>query len=130
MNALHHAANLLARSEVESLRTAHRESIRDTAYRVPGPAGTELLVVREVFDSADIARSLEELTLDDKLTPLEWRKPPEVRVRILMPEADEAGGTGWGGDFGASAGDWGGDSGPAGRTLSSLLVKLPEYRWY
>jgi prepilin-type N-terminal cleavage/methylation domain-containing protein len=126
-NRLHHAANLLARSDLESLRGLPVSGIRDSAYRLEGPGGEPLLVVREVFDSADIAAQ-PELTLDESLSPRQLREPREVRVRVLM--AGEGDGTGFGLDpFSA----WPGGNWPAGeegrRVLVSLAIKIPEYRW-
>lgn len=128
MNRLHHEANILARSELESLRSVPRQAIRDSSYRVVGPGGDELLVVREVFDSARIVATLPEVTLDNRMAPVELRKPLEVRVRVF--KETESGGEG----FADPAWDW--SSGPesAGdgsrRTLSSLILKIPEYRWH
>lgn len=127
MNRLHHEANRLARSELESLRVLPRREVRDTAFRVPAGGGETLLVVREVFDSAKVMDALEEVVLDDALSPVELRKPLEVRVRVLDAsevEGDEIPDPSPGRD------PWsdGSEAGP--RVLSSLILKLPEYRWH
>lgn len=125
MNRLHHEANILARSELESLRSVLKQDIRDTSYRVPGPGGVELMVVREAMDSARIVATLEEVVLDERMSPAELRKPLEVRVRVFM--------RGEGGDREESGPmpDWDPDGeGEDGsrRTLASLSIKIPEYR--
>lgn len=130
MNRLHHAANLAARSDLESLRAAHKSALRDTSYKVLGPGGEELLLAREVFDSADIAESSDELILDANLSPLELRKPREVRVRVFMAVRDGDDGTGFGGSFGNWDDDWTSADSSSRRTLATLLLKIPEYRWY
>lgn len=122
---LHHAANLLARSDLESLRGLPLRGIRDTAYRLEGPGGEPLLVVREVFDSADIA-ALPELILDESLSPRQLHEPPEVRVRVLMAGRDDGAGL----DLSFL---WPGEAWPDGegerRVLASLAMKIPDYRW-
>lgn len=127
MNRLHHEANRLARSELESVRLLPRREVRDTAFRVPSGGGETLLVVREVFDSARVLDVLEEVVLDDALSPVELRKPLEVRVRVLDASGLEGDGIPepspvrdpW---------DDGADAGP--RVLAALILKLPEYRWH
>ena len=125
-NRLHHAANLLARSDLETLRGLPRRDVRDTAYRLQGPGGEPLLVVREIYDSADIA-SQPELTLDEALSPRQLREPLEARVRVFMAGEGEEDGFGLD-PFSA----WPGED-PAGegerRVLASLSLKIPEYRW-
>lgn len=132
LNRLHHEANFLARSDLEALRIVPRQEVRDTAYRVAVAGGEELLVVREVFDSAKVMSNLGEIILDDKLSPLELRKPLEVRVRVFRPQAGEEGeipapSVGWGDGWEQ---DWRGQDSSSLRTLSSLILKLPEYRWH
>lgn len=128
MNRLHHEANILARSELEGLRGVPRREIRDTSYRVAVAGGEELRVVREVFDSAKVVSSLKEVTLDENLSPAELRKPLEVRVRVFR----DAGEGGFGEALPAWDGDWESGAGEDGkrRTLSALVLKIPEYRWH
>lgn len=128
LNRLHHEANILARSELEALRSVPRRDIRDTSYRVVGPGGDDLTVVREVFDSARMVAILPEVALDDRMAPVELRKPLEVRVRVFMdPEPGEEG-------FAEPIWDWSmgseGSVDGSGRTLSNLILKIPEYRWH
>lgn len=128
LNRLHHEANILARSELECLRSVPRQEIRDTSYRVMGPGGDELLVVREVFDSARMVATMAEVTLDNRMAPVELRKPLEVRVRVLK-DAEPGGG-----GFSEPAWDWStgaeGEADGTRRTLSNLILKIPEYRWH
>ena len=136
-NRLHHAAVLIARSDLEILRGLRKEDIHDTEYVVSGGGGDSLLVVRRVMDSARIVNTLGEIVLDDKLSPKELRKPLEVRVRVYrappvteegfkdpasFPEPDENGG------FGAEEGSGGDPDRP--RLMTSLTLKLPDYKWY
>lgn len=127
MNRLHHEANRLARSELESLRAVPRREVRDTSYRAPGGGGEALLVVREVFDSARVVAALDEVVLDDALSPVELRKPLEVRVRVFDASGAE-------GDAVPAPSAWGdpwedGAEGGA-RALATLILKLPDYRWH
>jgi prepilin-type N-terminal cleavage/methylation domain-containing protein len=130
LNRIHHQANLLARSDLEGLRSVPRGDIRDTSYRVPAPGGEELMVVREVFDSARIVSTLEEVPLDERMRPQELRKPLEVRVRVFRSaEGAEEGGIpdplpDWSPGFDAE------EDGPSRRTLADLILKIPEYRWH
>lgn len=122
-NRLHHEANLMARSELEAVRLLPRREVRDTSYRVPASGGDTLLVVREVFDSSRVLEALPEVALDENLSPVELRKPLEVRVRVLQGAGDgeEA--------IPDPASAWAPrEGGP--RVLASLLLKLPEYRWH
>jgi hypothetical protein len=136
LNRAHHAALLLARSDLESLRALPRQDIHDTAYLGQGAGAEPLLVVRRVMDSARIVNTLPEVTLDEKLSPKELRKPLEVRVRVYRAP------TGEGGEpvdpsrfddqaepsyFGPSDGE--GPGGPP-RPLATLTLKLPEYKWW
>ncbi|MEO6096156.1 MAG: type II secretion system protein [Fibrobacteria bacterium] len=134
LNRLHHAAVTAARSDLEALRTRTKTGIHDTSYLAIGAGADSLLVIRRVMDSARIVNSLEELVLDDKLSPKELRKPLEVRVSVFrapsevaaeMLEKAESTAAGFGNED--DAGDPGG--GP-GRPLAALILKLPEYRWY
>jgi prepilin-type N-terminal cleavage/methylation domain-containing protein len=136
LNRLHHAAVLAARSDLESLRGRPKENIHDTSYQAAGSGGDSLLVVRRVMDSARIVNTMDEIVLDDKLSPKELRKPLEVRVSVFRlvpsedgsfrdasafpdPDSEDA--------FGPEAG-----AGKADRPgpLTSLILKLPEYKWY
>jgi prepilin-type N-terminal cleavage/methylation domain-containing protein len=134
LNRLHHAAVTAARSDLESLRSRPKQEIHDTAYLAFGAGGDSLLVVRRVMDSARIVNSLEEITLDDKLSPKELHKPLEVRVSVFLAPAEDAAGFLDQADspsdgFGSADDEW--DSGEgAGRPLAALILKLPEYRWY
>ena len=128
LNRLHHEGILLARSDLESLRSVPRQEIKDTSYRIAGPGGDELMLVREVFDSAKIVSTLAEVALDDRMSPVELRKPLEVRVRVFMAMPGEEG------DFPEPMQDWNaGEEDPQvgkRRTLASLIIKIPEYRWH
>jgi prepilin-type N-terminal cleavage/methylation domain-containing protein len=126
-NRLHHEANSMARSELEFLRGVPRQDLRDTSYRLQGPGGEELLVVREVYDSADIV-SQPELTLDESLSPRELQQPREVRVRVFLAEQEEKSSFGLEAlpEWDVEGGAWDAEG---RRTLSSLVLKLPEYRW-
>ena len=131
LNRIHQAALRMAQSDLESLRGVQRANIRDSAYRSPGPGGEELLVVREVFDSVRIVSTLQEITLDDKFTPLELKKPLEVRVRVWQLPPDGQEGTSWTAYEGHSPESLtASESSPPGRLLTSLTFKLPDYRWY
>lgn len=126
MNRLHHAALAAARSDLETIRLLPKMGIHDTAYPLAGPGGEPLRLVREVFDSARIMSGMDDIALDDKLSPMELRKPLEVKVRVfLKPESPEA----------ISIGPFDGDDHDAHdkgaeRVLVSLILKLPEYKWY
>lgn len=135
LNRAHHAALLLARSDLESARILPREDIHDTAYLGHGAGAESLLVVRRVMDSARIVNTLRELVLDDKMSPKELRKPLEIRVRVYRSPV--SGGSGSVDPsrfddqsepsyFGPSDGE--GADGPP-RPLATLTLKLPEYRW-
>ncbi len=135
LNSLHHAAAMLARSDLESLRSLPKQDIHDTLYLASG-SGESLLVVRRVMDSARIVNTLSEIVLDEKLSPKEAKKPLEVRVKVWrlpksgngsVPEAsslrdpeDRAG---------AASGDESETEGEP-RGLVALTLKLPEYKWY
>ena len=136
LNRLHHAAALVARSDLESLRSVPKEDIHDTLYLSSGGSGESLLVVRRVMDSARIVNTLEEVVLDDKLAPKEAKKPLEVRVKVYRlplreegeapdpsmlrdPEDDRDE---------APPDEDGGDGKP--RNLATFVLKLPEYKWY
>lgn len=130
LNRLHHEANILARSELEILRGVPRRDIRDTSYRVAVSGGEELMVVREVFDSAKVVSSLKEVALDENLSPAELRKPLEVRVRVFRRAVSEDGGIAW--PLPEWDGEWESGEGEdeERRTLSALVLKIPEYRWH
>lgn len=134
LNRLHHAAVTAARSDLESLRSRPKHDIHDTAYLAHGVGGDSLLVVRRVMDSARIVNTLDEIVLDDKLSPKELRKPLEVRVSVFRAPAEDAAGLLDETDSpfdGFGSGDDEGESGEgANRPLMSLILKLPEYRWY
>jgi hypothetical protein len=135
LNRAHHAALSLARSDLEGLRALPRQDIHDTAYLGHGAGAESLLVVRRVMDSARIVNTLTDITLDDKLSPKELRKPLEVRVRVYRAPTGDGG---FPADpsrfddqaepsyFGPSDGE--GAAGPP-RPLATLTLKLPEYKW-
>jgi prepilin-type N-terminal cleavage/methylation domain-containing protein len=137
VNRLHHAAVLAARSDLETLRARPKQDIHDTAYLAAGTLGDSLLVVRTVMDSARIVDVLDEIVLDENLSPKELRKPLEVKTVVYRLPMEEAGRYR---EMGAyldqigeaaslpSGGTEEGDGGP--RILASLILKLPEYRWY
>jgi hypothetical protein len=137
VNRAHHAALMLARSDLESLRALPRQDIHDTAYLGPGAGAESLLVVRRVMDSARIVNTLRDVALDERLSPKELRKPLEVRVRVYVaPGAGEGNGPA---DpsrladqaepsyFGPADGE---GAGGAPRPLATLTLKLPEYKWW
>lgn len=135
LNRAHHAALMLARSDLESLRAFPRQDIRDTAYLGQGAGAESLLVVRRVMDSARIVNTLQEVALDEKLSPKELRKPLEVRVRVYLAPAGE-GGSADPSRFADQAEpsyfgpvDEDGAGGPP-RPLAALTLKLPEYKWW
>lgn len=135
-NRVHHAALVLARSDLESLRALPKADIHDTAYLGSGAGAESLLVVRRVMDSARIVNTLGELVLDEKLSPKELRKPLEVRVRVYRAPASETGGFADPARFQdpAEPSYFGpveseGEDGPP-RPLATLTLKLPEYRWW
>ena len=137
VNRLHHAAVLAARSDLESLRARAKDDIHDTAYLAPGTLGDSLLVVRTVMDSARIVNTLDEIVLDDKLSPKELRKPLEVKTVVYRLPMEEAGRYREMSAYLDLIGEErslpseeteAGDVGP--RILASLILKLPEYRWY
>lgn len=139
LNRLHHAAVMAARSDLESLRSRMKSEIHDTAYLATGAGGDSLLVVRRVMDSARIVNSMEEIVLDDKLSPKELRKPLEVRVTVFRAPAEDAAGIldkadtpsdGFGPEKSGTADGEGESGGSAGAPLAALILKLPEYRWY
>jgi len=135
LNRLHHAALAAARSDLESVRLLPKVNIHDTAYPIAGPGGEPLRLVREVFDSAKIVSTRDDVALDEKLSPLELRKPLEVKVRVFLnPEIGANGSSGsrepgMGEEFEASDPN-SGTIGKDGRTLISLILKIPEYKWY
>ena len=136
LNRAHHAALMLARSDLESLRALPRQDIHDTAYLGQGAGAESLLVVRRVMDSARIVNTLHEIALDEGLSPKELRKPLEVRVRVYRAPAADGGGFA---DpsafqepsepsyFGPVEAE--GSQGPP-RALATLTLKLPEYKWW
>lgn len=137
LNRLHHAAVMAARSDLETLRARPKQDIHDTAYLAAGTLGDSLLVVRTVMDSARIVNTLDEVVLDDKLSPKELRKPLEVKVIVYRLPMEEAGRyrdiSHYLGGIGEESADPveetdGGDGKP--RRLASLILKVPEYRWY
>jgi hypothetical protein len=136
LNRSHHAAILLARSDLESVRGMPKADVRDTAYLGQGAGAESLLVVRRVMDSARIVNTLPELVLDEKMSPKELRKPLEVRVRVFRAPSADAGGFRGAGDFVDPAepvffgsAEEGEEGGPA-RPLADLVLKLPEYKWW
>ncbi|MDB5105827.1 MAG: hypothetical protein JWP91_3516 [Fibrobacteres bacterium] len=132
-NRLHHAAVLAARSDLESLRGLPKTDIHDTAYRAPGIGEDSVMVVRRVMDSARIMNTLEEVVLDDKLSPRELHKPLEVRVKVYrIAAAGEGGGTGPSFSLDEKEDPFAADGSDKGkpRLLTSLTLKLPEYKWY
>lgn len=134
-NRMHHAANLLARSDLEFLRGVPKGNIHDTVYLASGVGPDSLVLVRTVMDSARIANTLDELVLDEKLSPKEWRKPLEVRARVFALDQGEDAPAfdpddfilrfGFGGEGRVEA-EAGGPTAP----LASLILKLPEYKWW
>ena len=137
LNRLHHAAVLAARSDLETLRAHPKKDIHDTAYLAAGTLGDSLLVVRTVLDSARIVNSLEEVVLDESLSPKELRKPLEVMVNVYSVSMEEAGRyrdlQGYLDQIGNadSTPPTEMDAGEAGpRKMASLVLKLPEYKWY
>jgi hypothetical protein len=133
-NRLHHAAIIAARSDLESLRSIPKQDIHDTLYLSSGGSGESLLVVRTVMDSSRIVNSLDEVVLDDKLSPKEAKKPLEVKVAVYRLPASESGPPLDASSFkdpetdeSPSSGD-GEDRKP--RKLVGFLLKLPEYKWY
>lgn len=136
LNRLHHAAVLVARSDLESLRSIPKEDIHDSLYLSSGGSGESLLVVRRVMDSARIVNTMQEIVLDDKLSPKEAKKPLEVRVKVYRLPANE---NGTAPDASSlqdpetdrDNGSWqedGGEGKP--RNLVTFILKLPEYKWY
>jgi prepilin-type N-terminal cleavage/methylation domain-containing protein len=143
LNRLHHAAILLARSDLESLRSVPKQDIHDTIYLGPGAGAESLLVVRRVMDSARIVATSRELVLDEKLSPKDLRKPLEVRVQVFRrPNGNGNGEAAWDPSaFGDPSSFPAGESGPLGsdedpeaagkgHPLTSLILMLPEYKWY
>lgn len=139
VNRLHHAAVMAARSDLESLRARPKQDIHDTAYLVAGTLGDSLLVVRTVMDSARIVDALDEVVLDEKLSPKELRKPLEVKTIVYRLPMEEAGRYREMGAYLDQIGDAAESPTPAGGTeadgsgpaiMASLILKLPEYRWY
>lgn len=126
LNRLHHEANSLARSELESLRSVPRAEIRDTSYRAAA-GGEEVLVVREVFDSAKVVSTLDEVALDDRMRPQELRKPLEVRVRVLRTVDAEGAALPDPLDAAMAAGTE--EEGGRRPALATLVLKIPEYKW-
>jgi hypothetical protein len=127
MNRLHHIALYAARSDMESLRLLPKASVHDTEYALILPGGDPMRLVRQVFDSSDMVNSLEEISLDEKLSPVELRKPLEVKVSVLLKSISGSESS-WEG-----LKPWGepsADLEPSERALVTLLMKLPEYRWY
>jgi hypothetical protein len=135
MNRAHHAALLLARSDLESLRALPKQDIHDTAYLGQGAGAESLLVVRRVLDSARIVNTLGEVALDERMSPKELRKPLEVRVRVYRAPPAEGGGFAEPSRFQEpSEPSYFGpaEEGAAGspHPLATLILKLPEYKWW
>jgi prepilin-type N-terminal cleavage/methylation domain-containing protein len=137
LNRLHHAAVMAARSDLESLRARPKQDIHDTAYLAAGTLGDSLLVVRTVMDSARIVNSLEEVILDEKLSPKELRKPLEVKVIVYRLPMEESGRyreiRAYQDEIGEALPEPAGETEGGGsrpQVLASLILKLPEYRWY
>ncbi len=125
LNRMHHTALFAARSDLETVRMLAKENVHDTDYTISGPGGESLRLVRQVFDSVRIVNSMQEIALDEKLAPVELRKPLEVKVQVILNSAStiiESGPKAW---F-----DFGSPSNPDGRILLTLILKLPEYQWY
>ena len=136
LNRSHHAALLLARSDLESLRALARADIHDTAYLGQGAGAESLLVVRRVMDSARIVNTLHEVALDESMTPKETRKPLEVRVRVYRAPLADGGGFAEPSRFEEPSepsyfgpADDEGEGGPP-RPMASLTLKIPEYKWW
>lgn len=136
LNRAHHAALLLARSDLESLRALPKSDIHDTAYLGQGAGAESLLVVRRVMDSARIVNTLEEVALDDGMSPKELRKPLEVRVRVYRAPLADGGGFAEPSRFEDPAepsyfgpSDEDREGGPP-RPMATLSMKLPEYKWW
>lgn len=133
LNAMHHAAVLLARSDLESLRGAAKETIHDTVYLGRGAGADSLILVRTVMDSARIVNTLDELVLDEKLSPKELRKPLEVRVRVFSGRGEDAAVFDPDAflrrmEYGEEGMNAEGEAAP--RPLVSLILMVPEYKWY
>jgi hypothetical protein len=136
LNRAHHAALLLARSDLESLRALPKADIHDTAYLGQGAGAESLLVVRRVMDSARIVNTLREITLDEGMSPKELRKPLEVRVRVYRAPLADGGGFAEPSRFEEPSEpsyfgptDEAGEGGPP-RPMATLTLKLPEYKWW
>jgi hypothetical protein len=136
LNRAHHAALLLARSDLESLRALPKADIHDTAYLGQGAGAESLLVVRRVMDSARILNTQREVSLDEGLSPKELRKPLEVRVRVYRAPVAEGGGFVEPSRFEEPSepsyfgpADEEGAGGPP-HPMATLTLKLPEYRWW
>ncbi len=125
LNRMHHTALFAARSDLEMVRMLTKENVHDTEYAISGPAGETFRLVRQVFDSVRIVNSMQEIALDEKLAPVELRKPLEVKVQVLLNEAGTEIGSGQKAWF-----DSEGSNIPEGRILLTLILKLPEYQWY
>jgi hypothetical protein len=136
MNRAHHAALLLARSDLESLRALPKQDIHDTAYLGQGAGAESLLVVRRVMDSTRIVNTLGEVALDERMSPKDLRKPLEVRVRVYRAPQSEGGGFAEPSRFQEPSEpsyfgpvDEEGAAGPP-HPLATLTLKLPEYKWW
>jgi len=136
LNRAHHAALLLARSDLESLRALPKTDIHDTAYLGQGAGAESLLVVRRVMDSARIVNTLREVTLDEGMSPKELRKPLEVRVRVYRAPLADGGGFAEPSRFEEPSepsyfgpSDEEGAGGPP-HPMATLTMKLPEYKWW
>jgi prepilin-type N-terminal cleavage/methylation domain-containing protein len=136
LNREHHAALMLARSDLESLRGMAKQDVHDTAYLGQGAGAESLLVVRRVLDSARIVNSPSEVELDEKMSPKDLRKPLEVRVRVYRAPMANGGGFSDPGDFQEPAApsffgssEENAETGPP-RPLAALTAKLPEYKWW
>ena len=114
-NRRHHIAFLAARSDMEALRLVPKSEVHDTTYWIAGQGGEVLRLERQVFNGIRILSSGEDIPLDEKLAPLELRKPLEVKVRVILTSEKSIGNA---------------LIEKEDRVLVSLVLKLPEYRWY
>lgn len=131
MNRLHHSALMAARSEMELLRLRPKESIHDTTYALTGLDGESMVLVRQVFDSTRIMASLDDIVLDEKLSPQELRKPLEVKVQVLLQEKKDSDQNSFTYSNSSQLGfDDAEELDQNGRSLVTLILKIPEYRWY
>lgn len=127
LNQVHHIAFLAARTEVENLRLFDKKNIHDTSYTLQESKGISLMVRREVFDSARIVSNLSDVILDAKLSPLELKKPLEVRVSVYLLSEENAFSSENADKFVTDADN---SSFKNKHALVILLLKIPEYQWY